>query len=1214
MPKFVPRIRKHKKLQRRDRSQDDTNAAVVLPASEAEREEKRRRLREELRAQQPKISSKKQKRLDKYIDNKLKKEENLELIKKLTSTKIDTTLLRSSKSLGTVRESKREVLSRALRERQAGIDVERNNGILFQERRTREDQSGESSSDEDSDSSQRVSADHTKEIPEGGPVIAIGSGLKRPLDIDDAGNPVIKKIKKRGKRPVALTGATEATEPPWTGFTSESESDVGDTGTPPRDGPETSSEGDCSDEESDVETSSEAESEVDENTIESKKQRSSAFKAWATRLRNEALGFQPSGVPSAMIQTAQSTTKIDFQPRAPECDPLPPELETNTVTDATRKAFSVQVERCTDIQASRLTLPIVTEEQKIMEAIHNYPVVVVWGATGSGKTTQVPQFLYEAGYGSPGSPTPGLIGVTQPRRVAAVSMAKRVGDELGRDSKKVSYQIRFEGTVSDDTAIKFMTDGVLLREVAADIALRKYSAIIIDEAHERSINTDILIGLMSRVVKLRQELAAEDPNIKPLKLIIMSATLRVSDFTDNKILFSVPPPIIKAEGRQHSVTIHFARRTNHNYVDELYHKISRGHRKLPPGGMLVFLTGQNEITELSKRLKQAFTSKRPAEGSKAPSVRIPGREVPIEVEDVEFGNSEKAEADTLDSGSETESETEIVGLDSYRGDDDFELGEPMSPTSPMHVLPLYSLLPTSEQLKVFEAPPEGSRLVVLATNVAETSLTIPGIRYVFDCGRSKERKYDKATGVQSFEVSWISKASASQRAGRAGRVGPGHCYRLYSSAVYERDFEEYAQPEILRMPIEGIVLQLKSMNLKNVTNFPFPTPPDRQSLVKAEKLLSYLGGLDSGGQLTELGATMSLFPLSPRFAKILIIGHQHGCLPYIIAIVAALSVGDVFIPEHQLDLGLHLEKPKIGENELVFNNADRLEEDRREARRKAYFKAHNLFSGLDNTCDALKLLSAVCAYEHEADQVSFCDANFLHLKALRETQKLRQQITEIVRANCPGVIGPLERKLGPPSTLQVKVIKQIIAAGFVDQVAIRADLAPNPPPLLTARKPTRAIDTPYITLFPSAPRFGHGPGGRGDNGNDDRAVDPAVYIHPSSVLAAVTAPGKHLPPYVIYSHMQRSSTASQKIRMRPLTPITGAQLAAMGHGTPLISYGKPIKEIMPKDVVGEATGEAKREAWVVPTVRGAVGMGWRLPAKKVVLRKEKGGTAWAVVC
>jgi ATP-dependent RNA helicase DHX37/DHR1 len=171
----------------------------------------------------------------------------------------------------------------------------------------------------------------------------------------------------------------------------------------------------------------------------------------------------------------------------------------------------------------------------------------------------------------------------------------------------------------------------------------------------------------------------------------------------------------------------------------------------------------------------------------------------METEDVEFGDFDDAKVDISDS----DSETEIISTGDQEDGHDFELGESMASTSPMHILPLYSLLPTAEQLKVFEAPPEGSRLVVLATNVAETSLTIPGIRYVFDCGRAKERKYDRTSGVQSFEVSWISKASANQRAGRAGRIGPGHCYRMYSSAVYERDFEEHAQPEILRMPIEG---------------------------------------------------------------------------------------------------------------------------------------------------------------------------------------------------------------------------------------------------------------------------------------------------------------------------------------------------------------------------------------------------------------------------
>lgn len=223
----------------------------------------------------------------------------------------------------------------------------------------------------------------------------------------------------------------------------------------------------------------------------------------------------------------------------------------------------------------------------------------------------------------------------------------------------------------------------------------------------------------------------------------------------------------------------------------------------------------------------------------------------------------------------------------------------------MHVLPLYSLLPTDKQMRVFQSPPEGHRLVVVATNVAETSLTIPNIRYVVDCGMAKERTYDQSSNIQSFDVSWISKAAASQRAGRAGRTGPGHCYRLYSSNVFETCFPQHGIPEILRTPIEGIVLQMKSMNIDQVVNFPFPTPPDRAGLQTAEKVLINLGALtapqisgkkvNAPARITELGQAMSLFPLSPRFSKMLVTGQQHGCLAYVIAVVSALSVGDPFL-------------------------------------------------------------------------------------------------------------------------------------------------------------------------------------------------------------------------------------------------------------------------------------------------------------------------------
>jgi ATP-dependent RNA helicase DHX37/DHR1 len=291
-------------------------------------------------------------------------------------------------------------------------------------------------------------------------------------------------------------------------------------------------------------------------------------------------------------------------------------------------------------------------------------------------------------------------------------------------------------------------------------------------------------------------------------------------------------------------------------------------------------------------------------------------------------------------------------------------------SEPLHILPLYSLLPTEKQMRVFAEPPAGHRLVVVATNVAETAITIPNIKYVVDTGRAKERKFDHASGIQSFEVDWIAKASAAQRAGRAGRTGPGHCYRLYSSAVFENFFEEFAKPEILRMPIEGIVLTMKGMNIDAVANFPFPTPPDRDALRRAEKTLVHLGALESsesvtkvGGKITGLGKSMALFPLSPRFAKMIVAGQQHGCLPYVIAIVCALSVGDPFIRE--ANLGDDDEESAVASNggdeadktlsraEIAhIRDPDIRAKEERKVLRKAFFKVQQVRSPL---CPSLPL-------------------------------------------------------------------------------------------------------------------------------------------------------------------------------------------------------------------------------------------------------------------
>jgi ATP-dependent RNA helicase DHX37/DHR1 len=1104
------------------------------------------------------------------------------LLRKLSKSKTHVTGLQSSRSLARHDNRSTSVPNASLKGR---LDLS-----------SRADPSSELSSDDDLDDTQEgasldrgataFSGNHATN-PENAavhPLMQSGSGLKRPLEVGEDGFPVMKSRRKKPK-------IAKPEELPWEGFSSEDDAQS-ENGLPSdKSGSEVDEDiSEISEPASSEDSSSPEISEDDESEDrQEKKARASAFKKWATQQMNEVLDFRPSdGIVYTDAQNPEkpgSTGK--FVPRPLESDPLPQELQASASKVPDRKAFSVKVDRPPDIQEARLGLPIVAEEQKIMEAIYNNSVVVVWGATGSGKTTQLPQFLFEAGFGDPKSSTPGMIGITQPRRVAAVSMAKRVSEELSQHKERVSYQIRFENTASSKTAIKFMTDGILLREVAQDFALTKYSVIVIDEAHERSVNTDILIGMVSRIVDLRATMSEKDSSIKPLKFVIMSATLRITDFTQNPHLFRHgQPPLVQAEGRQYPVTTHFARRTNRDYVGEAFRKVSKGHRKLPQGGILVFLTGQNEIRDLSKRLTSAFSA---TKSSQSPSwkAHISATDAPLEVEDVEIGEGENVISDN------EESDVEITGVDEANDNQDFEIGESVASNTLIHVLPLYSQLPTKEQLRIFEKLPEGSRLIVIATNVAETSLTIPGIRYVFDCGRSKEKQYDQATGVQSFQIGWISKASASQRAGRAGRTGPGHCYRLYSSAVYERDFAEHTEPEVLRTPIEGVVLQMKSIGLDNVVNFPFPTPPDRDGLARAEKLLQNLGAISIKGHVTEMGRGLSVYPLTPRYGKMLHIGNQHGCMPYVIALVSALSVSDLFIPENQLDI-----RPSVHEEGQIYTNESRLADTAREERRKAYNRAHALFNRYDQFSDALKLLTATCAYAYASEPEQFCTDMFLRSKAMKETVQLRRQLTEIARANHPGVLGQFEARLPEPSDKQIKALKQILATGFVDQVSIRADLAPSPPDI--PRKPKRSIDIPYLTLLPS-----HAGGKLEDE-------EKTVYIHPSSILAHVSH--KELPQYLIYSHLQRgtpstiTSSKTPKTRMFPLTSISGAQLSALAHDTPLLNYGKPIGNIKSLGGMPE-----RRECWVIPSLVGEKGsLGWPLPARKVVQRKGKVAEGWIV--
>ena len=890
----------------------------------------------------------------------------------------------------------------------------------------------------------------------------------------------------------------------------------------------------------------------------------------------------------------------------------------------------VRAERTADLLEARRQLPVVAEEDNIVRTIQENPVTVICGETGSGKTTQVPQFLYEAAYAASGSANPGMIGITQPRRVAALSMSRRVGAELGLGEPSVAYQIRYDATTSPHTRIKFMTDGVLLRELAHDLLLDKYSVVIIDEAHERSVNTDVLIGMLSRVTRLRERRWLEAPpggSARPLRLVIMSATLRVSDFTQNASLFATPPPVLHIGARQHPVTVHFNRRTVSDYITEAVKKIAKVHTRLPPGGILVFLTGQQEVLTVCRKLRQKYGPKAAAAAPRVPEAPdgaqapVSARVADVEAEEVELGAADAAAAGDVDEGHVDADPDALESESDEEQEADADL--PPETTVPMHVLPLYSLLPSDAQQRVFEPPPEGTRLVVVATNVAETSITIPDIRYVVDAGRVKERRIDKQTQVQSYDVAWTSKASAAQRAGRAGRTGPGHCYRLYSSPVYEEVFAEFAQPEILRTPVDGLVLQMKAMNIDQVANFPFPTPPDRDALRRAERMLMHLGALEvpavrgsgsraAGGSVTELGRTMSLFPVAPRYAKLLAQGNQHGCLAYAVALVAALSVGDVFEREQALPV------PEL-DGPLDEDAVERAKEARRAATSR-FRRALQAFDVLGaDLGDPFRLLVAVGAYEHDAARgngAAFCSAHYVRAKAMDEIHKLRAQLGNLLLANLAGV-GEKDAQrlhdpqLAPPNTVQCKVLRQLLTAAFVDRVAVRADVvgAPEAEERATGGKLTSTRGVPYVAL----------------------GVPGAVYIHPSSALY-----GRPPPEWLVFGEVHQSApklaapdddTPPPRVWLKTLTRINPAWLATLGRT--LCTFSQPV-EVGGGGVLGQLAqstqalkrgaqqSAVRRDVMLTPRYGGSLedgaagaGLGWELPSMRVT--QELRGGRWETV-
>jgi ATP-dependent RNA helicase DHX37/DHR1 len=780
------------------------------------------------------------------------------------------------------------------------------------------------------------------------------------------------------------------------------------------------------------------------------------------------------------------------------------------------KTFSVVPKRSSRIQEERQALPIYGDEQEIIEAINHHDFVIICGPTGSGKTTQVPQFLYENGYSFSESGRPGLIGITQPRRIAAISTYRRVVEELGPDYKDhVGYQVRYDSHVNGDTChIKFMTDGILLREVKNDFLLKKYSVILIDEAHERNLNTDILIGLLSRIAPLRNKLSLSDSNVSPLRVVIMSATLRVDGFVKNSKLFPDPllrPPVIEIASRQFPVSIHFNRVTPDDYVREVVKKTCKIHRKLPPGGILVFLTGRQEIEYVCRELHKILVSKE--------------SEVPEDFEDPNDPEDDPLkEGDIAAEENETGSEVENV-----------------------RILPLYSVLDPKRQALVFEKipNPENLRLIVVASNVAETSITIPGIKYVVDSGKEKSKVYDKISGMSKFVIDWTSQASAEQRAGRAGRTGPGHCYRLYSSAVYNNYFDKFSAPEVLTSPVDSLLLQMKSMEILDVENFPFPSTPDPDAVKSAVLLLENLGAVDmetSNRPLNKLGRMMSHFPVAPRFAKMLLLGKCFDCLDYVVAIISALTVGNLIKFEDEVI-------PSESHDDNEDQDAGLNEQDiRKKKLLKSYRAAQRFWDHPD--CDLISLLRIVCAFDYAEDQEQFCNKYFLRIKSLREITKLRIQLTRLakhidVSLDCEDKdtddvdadkdqdkeTAFIDLKQSPPSAAQEKLIIQIIASAFVDQVAQKWPEAQflEAFPEMTALQAKSA----YRVFSRSEP----------------------VFIHPRSCLFQKD----RQPDLMVFTELN----SGRKLYVNGITRVDLECLAAAVQGSPLCRLSKPLESPAP---------------------------------------------------
>ncbi|ESR62699.1 hypothetical protein CICLE_v10014624mg [Citrus x clementina] len=550
------------------------------------------------------------------------------------------------------------------------------------------------------------------------------------------------------------------------------------------------------------------------------------------------------------------------------------------------------------IEKQRQRLPVYKYRTAILYLVETHAATIIVGETGSGKTTQIPQYLKEAGWADGGR----VIACTQPRRLAVQAVASRVAEEMGvKVGEEVGYTIRFEDFTNKDlTAIKFLTDGVLLREMMDDPLLTKYSVIMVDEAHERSISTDILLGLLKKIQRRRSD----------LRLIISSATIEAKSMSaffharkgrrgleGVELVPRLEPAILSVEGRGFNVQIHYVEEPVSDYVQAAVSTVLLIHDKEPPGDILVFLTGQDDIDATIQLLtEEARTSKKNSSG--------------------------------------------------------------------LIILPLYSGLSRAEQEQVFSPTPRGKRKVVISTNIAETSLTLEGIVYVVDSGFSKQRFYNPISDIENLVVAPISKASARQRAGRAGRVRPGKCYRLYTEEYFVKEMPAEGIPEMQRSNLVSCVIQLKALGIDNILGFDWPASPPPEAMIRALEVLYSLGVLDDDAKLTSpTGFQVAEIPLEPMISKMILSSNELGCSEEIITISAVLSIQSIWVS------GRGAQK-ELDEAKLRFAAAEG---------------------------DHVTFLNVYKGFLQSGKSSHWCHKNFINYHAMKKVIEIREQLRRIAQ-------------------------------------------------------------------------------------------------------------------------------------------------------------------------------------------------------------------------